>query len=158
MTDDTGIDVRPTVADDVRSLQAVLDETELFPSGMLPDMLSGFLAGETSDIWLTAHRSGRPVGLCFAAPEQLAEGTWNMLALAVLPAQRGGGVGGRLTARLEEMLRERGERVLIVDTSSTEGFAGTRRFYGKQGYRPEARIRDYWADGDDKVTFWKRLV
>ena len=152
-------DVRPTIRADIPALQAVLDGTELFPSEMLPDMIEGFLSGEPSDLWLTATLDGDPVGLCFCAPEQLADGAWNMLALAVLPTHQGGGLGARMVERLEADLRARGDaRILIVDTSGSDSFARTRGFYEKQGYEPEARIRDYWADGDDKVTFRKTLT
>ena len=140
--DDARIAVRPTVAGDVPGLRAVVDGTELFPGEMLPDMVAGFLGDAPSDLWLTATLDGEPMGLCFARPEELAEGTWNMLALGVAPAHQGGGLGAR---------------ILIVDTSGTDGFTLARAFYAKQGYEPEARIHDYWADGDDKVTFRKRL-
>lgn len=81
-----------------------------------------------------------------------------MLALAVLPAHQGDGVGGALVKRLEDDLRSQGVRVLIADTSGTEAFALTRRFYAKNGYSEEARIRDFWDVGDDKVVFWKALA
>lgn len=155
--DDARIAVRPTVAGDVPALRAVVDGTELFPGEMLPDMVAGFLGDAPSDLWLTATLDEEPVGLCFARPEELAEGTWNMLALGVAPAHQGGGLGARMTRACEDALRDRGARILIVDTSGTDGFTLTRAFYAKQGYDPEARIRDYWADGDDKVTFRKRL-
>ena len=32
------------------------------------------------------------VGFCYAVPEELADGAWNMLAIAVCPQKRGGGV------------------------------------------------------------------
>jgi ribosomal protein S18 acetylase RimI-like enzyme len=90
-------------------------------------------------------------------PEALTDGTWNMLAIAVLPARQGEGRGGALVARLEAILRDRGQRVLIADTSGTDAFARTRAFYRVNGYAEEARIRDFWAEGDDKVVFWKSL-
>ena len=46
---------------------------------------------------------------------------------------------------------------MIVDTSGTDDFAMTRKFYSQNGYEEEARIRDFWADGDDKVIFRKAL-
>lgn len=50
-----------------------------------------------------------------------------------------------------------GVRILLADTSGTEDFAATRGFYAAKGYTEEARIRDFWAAGDDKVTFRKAL-
>jgi ribosomal protein S18 acetylase RimI-like enzyme len=61
------------------------------------------------------------------------------------------------TARLEADLRAKGARILIADTSGSDEFTQTRAFYRKNGYSEEARIRDFWADGDDKVVFWKSL-
>ena len=90
-------------------------------------------------------------------PEQLADGAWNMLAIGVRTEVQGTGAGGALCAHLEAELRERSARILLADTSGTEAFAATRRFYGKHGYEEEARIRDFWDAGDDKITFRKAL-
>ena len=46
---------------------------------------------------------------------------------------------------------------MIADTSGADEFAQTREFYRKNDYSEEARIRDFWAEGDDKVIFWKSL-
>ncbi|WP_419906124.1 N-acetyltransferase family protein [Hoeflea sp.] len=150
--------IRPTKSRDVSALQLVLEGTNLFPQEMLPEMLSAFLSGD-KDLghWLTCEKEGVAIGFCYAAPEQLAEGTWNMLAIAILPEEQGIGAGKALVNRLESDLRSNGQRILIVDTSGTDGFTDTREFYRKNGYIEEARIRDFWAPGDDKVVFWKAL-
>lgn len=150
--------IRPTESDDVPDLKLVLDATGLFPSEMLPDMLGGFLSEESSeDLWLTCVAEGKAIGFCYVVPETLTDGTWNMLAIAVLPSQQGSGVGAAIVRQLEAGLRERGQRLLIVETSGKDEFAPTRAFYRKNGYREEARIRDFWAAGDDKIVFWKSL-
>ncbi|MEM9010302.1 MAG: GNAT family N-acetyltransferase [Pseudomonadota bacterium] len=152
------MNIRPTERRDIPALTSVLDATELFPSALLPEMLDGFLGGGASDdIWLTVEQKGDAIGFCYAAPEALAEGTWNMLAIAVHPDAQGGGAGSALVAELERRLRADGQRILIADTSGTDDFADTRRFYAQNGYSEEARIRDFWAAGDDKVVFWKSL-
>lgn len=151
-------EIRETIAKDLPALTKVVDETGLFPSAMLAEMASPAIAGQSDTIWLTCLVDGTPVGLCYARPEQFAEGVWNMLALAVLPARQGTGLGTLIVARLEENLRARGQRMLIVDTSGANDFAPTRRFYALNGYQEEARIRDYWTHGDDKVTFRKVLM
>lgn len=150
--------VRPTIRDDIPRLEGIVHETGLFPSELLPEMLGGFLnENPNGEVWLTCEADGAPVGLCFAAPEQFTGGAWNMLAIAVASSRRGTGVGGALVKGLEHILRHRGERVLIADTSGTDAFARTRDFYRKHGFTEEARIRDFWAAGDDKVVFWKSL-
>ena len=139
-------------------MQRVLDETGLFPSEMLPDLLAPlFSGGACSDVWLTCESEGEAIGFCYASPEELAEGTWNMLAIAVHPAAQNNGFGEALVAELEARLRKIGGRILIADTSGTPEYGKTREFYRKNGYSEEARIRDFWGPGDDKVVFWKSL-
>lgn len=153
----TEITIEPTVAGDISGLQKVLQETGLFPPEMLPQMLTGHLEGAEDALWLTCHADGQVAGFCLARPEALTDGTWNMLAIAVLPARQRAGLGGALVRQLEAVLRGCGQRMLVVDTSGTEDFAATRAFYARQGYAEVARIPDFWAHGDDKVIFRKAL-
>lgn len=152
------VNIRSTASKDIAALTGVLDGTGLFPSEMLPDMIAGFLTdADNRDIWLTCETDGEIIGFCYAAPEPMTEGTWNMLAIAVLPSRQGNGAGGALVKHLEDNLRSQGHRVLIVDTSGSDAFERAPNFYRGNGYVEEARIRDYWAEGDDKVVFWKAL-
>ena len=154
----TNYSIKPTIKDDLAALCTILDTTELFPSEMLPDMIEDYLAGDAPDaVWLTAREDETVAGFCYAVPEQMAEGAWNMLAIAVDPSRQGTGIGGALTRALETELRTRGARIVIADTSGHAGFAATRGFYAAKGYSQEARIRDFWGAGDDKVTYWKSL-
>jgi hypothetical protein len=52
---------------------------------------------------------------------------------------------------------EGSEKNLIVETSATARYDHTREFYARLGYEEEARVRDYWEDGDDLVIFRKVL-
>ncbi len=80
-----------------------------------------------------------------------------MLALAVRPELQGKRLGAALLRAAEQHLKGKGQRILIVDTSGSDDFALTRKFHAKNGYEEEARIRDFWADEDDKVVFRKAL-
>ena len=57
----------------------------------------------------------------------------------------------------EAALAARGERVLLVEPSGTDGFEVPRAFYRRLGYDEEARIREFYAAGDDKIIFRKAL-
>ncbi|WP_421790455.1 GNAT family N-acetyltransferase [Hyphobacterium sp.] len=153
------MNIRPTSAGDIPALQTVLDETELFPGEFLAGMLSGFLSDtHVQEHWLSVELDHEIVGFCFAEPEPHTDRVWNMRAIAISPKLQGQGIGSHLVAMLERHLSESGQRLLIVDTSGMETFAPTREFYKKNGYKEEARISDFWLEGDDKVVFWKRLL
>ncbi|WP_300062622.1 GNAT family N-acetyltransferase [uncultured Roseobacter sp.] len=153
----TDMTLRPTERGDLAALEQVVQATGLFPSEMLAEMLAPALTGERAALWLSCVVAGAPVGLSYAEPEALTDGTWNLRALAVHPTQHGAGRGAALVRATEDHLRAAGQRLLIVETSGTEAFAPVRRFYGKIGYSEEARIPGFWAAGDDKVIFRKTL-
>ena len=150
--------VRQSTAGDIHDLQEVLRETDLFPPDMLPDMVLGVDANpEAKEVMLTCEAAGTAIGFCYALPEELTNQTWNLLAIAVHPDHQSTGAGRAMIAELERQLTDRQGRILIVDTSGTQAFAPTRAFYTALGFDEEARIRDFWDTGDDKVIFRKAL-
>ena len=88
----------------------------------------------------------------------MTSGTWNLYLIAVHPEHQGRGVGAALVRHIEHALAERGERVLLVETSGLPEFERTRAFYLANGYDEEARIREFYAAGEDKVVFRKVLT
>ena len=88
----------------------------------------------------------------------MAEGTWNILMLLIAPAFQRQGYGQSLISHVEKTLEARGERLIIVETSSLDEFEKAQSFYLKCGYAEEARIRNFYAAGDDKIMFSKSLL
>lgn len=142
---------------EIPALGQIAQAAGLFPAELLPDLIAPAFEDPETALWLTCQVDTRPLGFCFSQPEQMTEGTWNMRALAVMPSHQGKSLGRALVQATEIHLRDANQRLLIVDTSGTDAFALTRKFYAKSGYEVEARIRDFWAAGDDKVTFRKAL-
>ena len=153
--------IRPVVPDDIPDLKRVIDATDMFPSEMLDDMIAGFFNdNENDEIWLTYDASddqGGGQALAYCRPEEMTDRTWNLLLIAVHPECQGEGIGAALMSHIEDQLAARKQRVLIVETSGTDALARTREFYRLCQYDQESRIRDFYADGDDKITFWKAL-
>ncbi len=148
---------RPAVPADIPAIRLVLQDTALFPSDMLEELIQPFFDNaDQAEQWFVheSHRDG-VVGFGFVRPEPLADGTWNVVAIGVRRHGQGKGAGAAMMRYVEDLLAD--QRVLIVETSSLPEFAQTRKFYLNLGYVLEGTIRDYWADGDDKVTFWKAL-
>ncbi len=159
MTDD--LEVRPPRRADLGALAEAAAETALFPIDFLAPMIEPFFsAGRGADlgpVWFMASMQGAAAGFAYAEPEPMADRVWNLRAIAVRPRAQGRGAGRALVGAVEAAASAAGGRLLLIDTSSGAAFAPARAFYGRLGYRTAARIADYWADGDDKVTFVKRL-
>jgi len=149
--------IRPLLSADVPALKGVIDATALFPSEMLDDMMSGYFNGAADqEIWLTFDVDG-PIALAYCAPERMTLGCWNLLLIAVHPSHQGRRIGAEMMAHTERTLAARGERILLVETSGLPEFERTRRFYRRIGYGEEARVRDYYQAGEDKIIFRKVL-
>jgi ribosomal protein S18 acetylase RimI-like enzyme len=154
-----GYNIRKVIASDVEALKKVLDSSGLFPSEYLREMISEYLSDPASEeIWFTYLQDGQLVGLGYCVPEKLTDGTYNLLAIAVDKISQGSGIGSKMLKYLEDELKRQQKRILIVDTSSSSDFVLARSFYVKAGYTNVATIKDFWKDGEDKVTFYKRLL
>lgn len=154
--------IRPARPEDFDAIVAIAHASGLFRPDELEavgGILSAHFAGELGEDhhWVLFDEEG-PSAVAYYAPEAFADGVWNLYLLAVDPARQGGGRGAALVRWFEEALRERGARVLLIETSGLERFERTRQFYRNCGYHEEARIRDYYAAGDDKIVFWKSLA
>jgi ribosomal protein S18 acetylase RimI-like enzyme len=152
------LSIRPLKKEDIPSLKDVIDSNKLFPSVLLDDMLSGYLATpDTQEIWLTGEVNSTPVAVAYCTAERLTDGTFNLLLIAVHKHSHGRGWGSALMEFIEQQLRGARQRLLIVETSGLAAYRQTRAFYEKLGYTREAVIREFYGPGDDKVIFWKRL-
>lgn len=88
--------------------------------------------------------------------ENLAPGTWYVNVLAVLPAFRNLGLGGRLLALAEEIGRAAGSRGMSIIVSDAN--AGARRLYERRGYRVVAErpmVKEDWQNSGEN---WVLLV
>ncbi len=149
--------IRPVQRQDLSQIKHIADATELFPPDMLDDMIAGYLDGSKPDIWFIYSLEGKAISFGFCEPERMTEGTWNLLAIGVDPEHQGKGIGADMMTYLENRLASAGERILLVETMGVPAFERTRAFYRKQGYVEEARIREFYEAGADKVVFWKQL-
>ncbi|MEB3213704.1 MAG: GNAT family N-acetyltransferase [Leptolyngbyaceae bacterium] len=153
--------IRLTTPDDTNKLLALAEAIGLFEPNQIEElaqMLGQYFSNEADreGLWFTDD-DNEPVGVAYVAPERMTDGTWNLYLIAIHPDYQGQGRGTALLSHVEQMLANRGERVLLVETSGLKDFEYVRAFYRKSGYEEEARIREFYKVGDDKIIFRKAL-
>ena len=85
--------IRSSTSSDLSAAKAIIDAVGLFP----PELLDGMFCASSeepdqSEFWLT-YDDGSPEAIAYCAPEPMADGTWNLLLIAVHPDRQGEGIG-----------------------------------------------------------------
>lgn len=84
--------------------------------------------------------------------------SFDLYWIAVEPGLQGRGIGKTLLEMTESMIVESGGQRLYAETSSQPSYEKTRLFYEKRGFERLAFIEDFYAPGDAKIIYGKRLA
>jgi D-alanine-D-alanine ligase len=104
-----------------------------------------------------AELDGKLAGYACYGPVPLTESSYDLYWIVVSPEVQGKGLGRILLQAAERRVRQAGGTRLYADTSGRAQYASTRAFYERVGFRPEARLEDFYARGDAKVIYSKPL-
>jgi ribosomal protein S18 acetylase RimI-like enzyme len=163
----TTMKIRPAVSRDRERILQILDATTRFTRqeiGWAMELVDlAVTDGESSDYVVDVAEDpdsgpGRRVQgyVCFA-PAPFSDGVYDLYWIAVDPDRQHSGLGRFLLLHVENEVRRRGGRMLLIETSSKRSYAPTLRFYQNAGYREISRIKDFYRIEEDKVVFSKHL-
>ncbi len=153
--------VRPFAEKDREPLRAIIEATNVFKPEEVEvalELMDAGIADPTQeDYILRTHvdDDGTVRGYYCVGPTPMTASTWDLYWIAVDPAAHGRGIGKELLEDCERYVRDGGGKLIVVETSSSGSYGPTRKFYLNQRYDETARIRDYYADGDDLVMYTK---
>ena len=159
----TSIRIRPFTLEDRVPILDILHRTRMFTHEEIE------VARELIDAWLyhpeqkdyilyTAEGEGKVTGYVCYGPTPATEGTFDLYWIAVDPIYQRSGIGKQLLLFTEKRIQEGNGRLIIIETSSQEKYAPTRSFYERNGYTLEARIKDFYRVGDDRLIYVKRVL
>ena len=107
--------------------------------------------------FVLAERGSSLVAYACYGPIMGTQDSFDLYWIAVAPEEQGRGLGVQVYARAEAAMRKTGAKHIYADTSSSDRYAGTRGFYQRMGFHEEARLPDFYAPGDGKIVYVKRL-
>jgi GNAT superfamily N-acetyltransferase len=114
--------------------------------------------GESSGYsFLFAELAGQVVGYACYGLIGCTLGSYDLYWIVVDATRQRRGIGRRLIEEVEQRIAATGGRRVYIETSNRADYLPTREFYLRCGYRAEAILPNYYAEGDDKVIFAKQI-
>jgi ribosomal protein S18 acetylase RimI-like enzyme len=155
--------IRELRRDDREPIQQLLAETNVFSQEEIRialELVDTVLNSYDQQDYIIQVCSDRneAVGYYCIGPTPGTQGTFDLYWIAVRSSMHGYGIGSMLIGHAEALIRSRGGRLVIAETSSQPTYEKSREFYLHQGYSELSRIRDYYKIGDDLVVFGKYLT
>jgi ribosomal protein S18 acetylase RimI-like enzyme len=98
-----------------------------------------------------------PLGYACFGPIPCTLASWDLYWIAVRPEHAGRGIGRMLMQALEQAARAEGCLDMYIETSARKRYDATRAFYLAGGYRIEHVFADFYAPGDGRAVYVKRL-
>jgi ribosomal protein S18 acetylase RimI-like enzyme len=87
----------------------------------------------------------------------MTRGAFDLYWIVIDPIVQGQQIGSSLIDFLEREVKEVGGRLVFADTSSIPSYEKAQKFYLKKGFQEVARIADYYWEGNDRITYCKKL-
>ncbi len=105
----------------------------------------------------TALDDAGAAGWICLGPTPCSLGAWDIYWLGVAPGRQGRGIGKALVRHAEALIRARDGTLAVIETSGSPHYVSTRGFYLGLGYLEAARLPDFYAPGDDRIIYTRRL-
>ncbi len=108
-------------------------------------------------LFTSVDESGSVLGYYCVGPTPMTVSTFDLYWIAVDPRRHGKGVGHQLLEHCESLVKSKGGTLIMVETSSLPKYAATNHFYKRHQYTESARVKAYYAAGDDLIVYSKHL-
>ena len=148
--------------EDVEHVREIISSSGFFYDFEVPVAVElaaeGVNEGEASGyFFIFAEIEGKPVAYSCYGHIAGTDAGYDLYWIATHDSLRGSGIGKLLLEKTEQIVKGKGARYLIAETSTIDKYLPTRIFYEKNNYKDEAYLRDFYKPGDGKVIYVKRL-
>ena len=143
------------------AVQTILQEVKMFSKveitiamGLI-DIYLNDIKQKDYRIFVALNETDTVLGYLCYGPTATTQGTYNLYWIAVAKRFQNQGIGRLLLNFVESEVRRLKGRLLIIETSARTHYAATQQFYQRNDYIIAARIRDFYAPGDDRLIYVK---
>jgi ribosomal protein S18 acetylase RimI-like enzyme len=157
------INFRKMTSKDRPAIYEILQQTDMFTMpeiNVAMELIDIYLFNkEQKDyiIYVATNNHEEIAGYVCYGPTPATEGTFDVYWIAVAANLQNKGIGRKLLHFAEEEITKQSGNLIVIETSSQPKYLPTQQFYLKNKYVLEARIKDFYRIGDDRMIFVKRF-
>lgn len=109
------------------------------------------------EIFVDVDGDNNITGYVCIGPRPLTVGTYDLYWIAVNPNVQSKGIGSKLIQYIENYLKEKSVRLILIETSGKISYEKERKFYLKNLYKELVEIKDFYNVGDSLVIYGKYI-
>ena len=103
--------------------------------------------------FLFLEDGGKTIGYSCYARTPCTLGTFGLYWIVVHNDRRDQGLGKILMNQTVDRIKKLGASKVVAETSGREQYLPTRKFYESCGFKLEASLKDFYAEGDDCLFY-----
>jgi GNAT superfamily N-acetyltransferase len=147
---------------DIKRVREIIESTKFFYDHeveiaveLVEERLN--LGESTGYYFVFAELDGVTVAYSCYGPITMSKTSFDLYWIATHNDYRGKGIGRQLLEETFRHARDLGCKIIIAETSGLEHYLPTRAFYTGNKFDLEARLSDFYDEGDDKLFYTKRI-
>lgn len=109
------------------------------------------------EIFADEGENGLIYGYVCIGQRPLTKSTYDLYWIAVNPSVQSKGIGSGLIKYIEELIKNRNGRLILIETSGKPSYEKERKFYEKNQYNKITEIKDFYDEGDSLVIYGKYI-
>jgi len=153
--------IRKLVEDDRDKIKSILIDTNNFNDeeiNIAIELVNIYINDESQkdyEIFVDDENGIR--GYVCIGPRPLTVGTYDLYWIAVNPKVQSKGIGSGLIRFVEDNLKQKKGRLILIETSGKSSYEKERKFYEKNLYEMLVNIKDFYNIGDSLVIYGKYI-
>jgi len=147
---------------DKEELQAILESTGFFYDFEI-DIVHGLVdetcskGDEAGYFWMKIVENKKIVAFATYGNNPCSTHSFDLYWIAVMEEARGKHYGKTLLDAVEIDVKERGGKILWIETAGRELYKPTQAFYLARGYELAATLKDFYGPDDPKLIYRKEV-
>jgi len=150
------------VESDIERVREIVESTKFFYNHEI-DIAAELVAERLEDgestgyFFVFAELDGVTVAYSCFGPILMSQTSFDLYWIAAHNDYRGKGIGRIVLEETCRRAKAMGCSIIIAETSGLPHYAPTRSFYISNNFELEATLKDFYAMGDDKLFYTKRI-